>query len=61
MTLGLAKETAGRGTRVAERVPLGRAGVPEDIAPAVAWLFSAEASYVTGTTLRITGCEASYD
>ncbi|MGH1564458.1 SDR family NAD(P)-dependent oxidoreductase [Mumia sp. DW29H23] len=45
----------GRPARVAERVPLGRIGVPDDIAPAVAWLFTAEASYVTGTTLRIAG------
>jgi glucose 1-dehydrogenase len=40
---------------VAERVPLGRAGEPEDIAGAVAWLFRPEAAYLTATTIRITG------
>lgn len=45
----------GRADRVAERVPLGRAGEPDDVAGAVAWLFRAEAAYVTATTIRITG------
>ena len=45
----------GRPDRVAERVPLGRAGEPDDIAGAVAWLFRPEAAYVTATTIRITG------
>jgi glucose 1-dehydrogenase len=46
---------AGRLDRLAARVPLGRAGEPEDIAGAIAWLLSDEASYVTGTTLRVSG------
>jgi NAD(P)-dependent dehydrogenase (short-subunit alcohol dehydrogenase family) len=41
--------------RLASRVPLGRAGDPEEIAAAIAWLLSDEASYVTGTTLRVAG------
>lgn len=41
--------------RLGERIPLGRAGQPQDIANAVAWLASEEASYVTGTTLQIDG------
>lgn len=45
----------GRPDRVAERVPLGRAGEPADVAGAVAWLFRPEAAYVTATTIRITG------
>lgn len=45
----------GRPDRVAERVPLGRAGDPDDIAGAVAWLFRPEAAYMTATTIRITG------
>ena len=46
---------AGRPDRVAERVPLGRAGVPTDISGVVAWLFEPDASYLTATTIRVTG------
>lgn len=46
---------AGRADRVAGGVPLGRAGEPDDIAGVVAWLFSPEASYLTATTVRVTG------
>lgn len=35
--------------------PLGRIGVPEDIAAAVEWLVGAGASLITGTDLRIDG------
>jgi len=45
----------GRLERVAPAVPLGRAGEPEEVAEAVAWLMSDAASYVTGTTLRVAG------
>jgi NAD(P)-dependent dehydrogenase (short-subunit alcohol dehydrogenase family) len=41
--------------RVAPKVPLGRVGEPEEVADAIAWLMSGEASYVTGTTLRVAG------
>ncbi|MGH2849199.1 MAG: SDR family oxidoreductase, partial [Solirubrobacteraceae bacterium] len=44
-----------RPRRLAARIPLGRAGEPQDIAPAVAWLLSAEAAYVTGTVIRVAG------
>lgn len=37
------------------QAPLGRIGVPQDIAPAVAFLASEEASWITGETLFITG------
>ncbi|RST18839.1 SDR family oxidoreductase [Streptomyces sp. WAC05374] len=41
---------------LADRVyPLGRVGEPEDIAAAVAFLASPDASWVTGTTLRVDG------
>ena len=36
-------------------IPLGRAGTPEDIGNAVAFLTSDEASYITGVTLRVDG------
>jgi len=45
----------GRLERVAPLIPLQRAGEPEEVADAVAWLMSDEASYVTGTTLRVAG------
>ncbi|OIJ98452.1 SDR family NAD(P)-dependent oxidoreductase [Streptomyces colonosanans] len=35
--------------------PLGRVGEPEDIAAAVAFLASADAAWITGTTLRVDG------
>jgi NAD(P)-dependent dehydrogenase (short-subunit alcohol dehydrogenase family) len=38
-----------------DRVPLGRVGQPEDIAAAVSFLASDDASYVTGTELRVDG------
>lgn len=46
---------AGRVARMAPQIPLGRAGQPEEIAGAVAWLMSDAASYVTATTLRVAG------
>jgi NAD(P)-dependent dehydrogenase (short-subunit alcohol dehydrogenase family) len=45
----------GRVDRVGPLVPLGRAGEPDEVANAVAWLMSDEASYVTGSTLRVAG------
>ncbi len=36
-------------------IPLGRKGVPEDIAYAVAFLISDEAEYITGQTLAVDG------
>jgi len=45
----------GRPDRVARQIPLGRAGEPDDVAPAIAWLLGPEAAYVTGAVLRIAG------
>lgn len=44
-----------RPAKVAPSVPLGRAGQPEEIVPAVLHLLSDEASYTTGATLRVAG------
>ena len=38
-----------------ERIPLGRLGVPADIASAVLFLASPQAGYITGTTLHVNG------
>jgi glucose 1-dehydrogenase len=46
---------AGRVDRAAARVPIGRAGEVGEVAPAVAWLLSEEAAYVTGAIIRVAG------
>jgi len=38
-----------------QAIPLGRMGSPEEVASAVLWLISDEASYVTGSVLSING------
>lgn len=38
-----------------ERIPLGRFGLPEEIAPTVVFLVSDESSYITGQTICIDG------
>jgi 3-oxoacyl-[acyl-carrier protein] reductase len=38
-----------------QQIPLGRFGMPEDIAAAVAFLASPQAGYITGTTLHVNG------
>nr|WP_229582664.1 SDR family oxidoreductase [Paracoccus sp. S-4012] len=80
LTIGLGKELAPRGIRVAGvrpglietdihassgdparvanrmgGVPMGRAGTAEEVAEAVLWLASAQASYVTGAILDVAG------
>ncbi len=45
----------GRLKRLAPTVPLGRGGTPEEVAHAVLWLLSDEASYITGTLLDVAG------
>jgi len=39
----------------ATNVPLGRFGTPEDVAKAVLFLLSDDASFITGETLRVEG------
>jgi NAD(P)-dependent dehydrogenase (short-subunit alcohol dehydrogenase family) len=44
-----------RAKRHAPNVPIKRTGSPEEVAKAVLWLLSDEASYITGTALDVTG------
>ncbi|AXL87463.1 oxidoreductase [Streptomyces sp. CB09001] len=46
---------AGRAARMGAAVPMGRAGRAEEIAAAISWLLSPDASYATGTVLRVAG------
>ena len=41
--------------KLLERIPLGKLGLPDDIAHAVAYLASDGAAYVTGATLHVNG------
>lgn len=54
-TLHATTGDAGRVARMGPQIPLGRPGQPSEIADAVAWLMSEQASYVTATTLRVAG------
>lgn len=38
-----------------QQIPAGRFGLPEDVAAAAAFLASAQAGYITGTTLHVNG------
>ena len=44
-----------RPAKVAATIPMGRSGDPDEIAAAICWLLSAEASYTTGAILRVSG------
>ena len=45
----------GRVDRVKDTIPMGRGGQPEEVARAILWLASEEASFITGTFLDVTG------
>lgn len=47
-----------RAARMAPTLPIPRAGTSEEVAAAILWLLSAEASYTTGTTIAVTGGRA---
>jgi NAD(P)-dependent dehydrogenase (short-subunit alcohol dehydrogenase family) len=44
-----------RARRLASAIPVGRAGDPIEVAEAIVWLCSTEASYVTGAVLDVSG------
>ena len=52
MTAGLTEEIK---LKMTESIPLGRLGTPDDIAPAVVFLASEEAGYISGQTLLVDG------
>ena len=52
MTAGLGDEFK---QNAVKQIPLGRVGSPEDVAHAVAYLASEEASYITGHVLNVNG------
>jgi NAD(P)-dependent dehydrogenase (short-subunit alcohol dehydrogenase family) len=45
----------GRVDRLASSIPLGRGGTAKEVADAIVWLLSSEASYVTGTFIDVAG------
>ncbi len=45
----------GRIERVKDSIPMKRAGQPEEVATAILWLLSEEASYCTGTFINVSG------
>jgi NAD(P)-dependent dehydrogenase (short-subunit alcohol dehydrogenase family) len=49
------REIGDREARVAPRIPMGRQGTPWEIAKAVVFLLSDDASYITGTQLIVDG------
>jgi 3-oxoacyl-[acyl-carrier protein] reductase len=52
MTAGLSDEIK---KTLHAKIPLGKTGTPDDIANAVAFLASGEASYITGQTICVDG------
>jgi NAD(P)-dependent dehydrogenase (short-subunit alcohol dehydrogenase family) len=49
------REIGDREARVAPRIPMGRQGTPWEIAKAIVFLLSDDASYITGTELIVDG------
>lgn len=55
LTPMLDRVTGGNTDRLASRVPMGRAASADEVARAIVWLASPEASFVTGAVLPVNG------
>jgi NAD(P)-dependent dehydrogenase (short-subunit alcohol dehydrogenase family) len=55
LTPMLERVTDGKPEAFAGRIPMGRIGTAEEVARAIVWLTSSEASFVTGVTLPVNG------
>jgi NAD(P)-dependent dehydrogenase (short-subunit alcohol dehydrogenase family) len=55
LTHRLAAITDDARAQMAQRMPIGRLGQPEEVAATVAWLCSDDASFITGTTITVDG------
>jgi NAD(P)-dependent dehydrogenase (short-subunit alcohol dehydrogenase family) len=51
----LTRVTDGHPEKMVQRVPLGRGGMPEELARAIVWVASDEASFVNGVVLPVNG------
>jgi len=56
----LAKMTEEQRAFVLAKIPMGRAGRPDEVAAMVAWLATEECSFTTGATLDLTGGRSTY-
>src|SRR5690606_36019038 len=60
LALGLMNNATGPGTDgLARSIPVGRLGTPDDVGPAVVYLVSPEASWMTGQTIDLNGGSAT--
>ncbi len=55
LTDALARAGTGMQEAAAAAMPMRRVGQPDEVAAAVVWLCSADAAFITGTTLVIDG------
>jgi 3-oxoacyl-[acyl-carrier protein] reductase len=46
---------AEKNAEIAKNIPLGRAGTPQEVAAAIAFLASQEAGYMTGAVIDVNG------